>query len=637
MSSANDTEPSPDAAAPRTAASEGTQTASGGLGRIALVLVFFALLAAHVAVNIDPQVLYQADEALTADRAIPIFPTYQRGWESFKPYLAMSGGAVEAVGANVSQYFSIPYGGVAALAAAALVAFLATGSVISLTGGKADSLLRFVPPILLVIIWNRYTFVLADQLALLAALLAVCLYFRLPDRTRLRAAVALPAIVVFYYLAGGLCVLVAVMCGLYELLAKRRKVGWAYLVVGAAAPLVVGSLLGDTFPQPHLRLTGLSGGPVAMAAWVGLYGFFLALTVSLAVRSRRGSARAEAHPSPARAAGGAVAMLVVAAAASLLTLDRDARTFRRLCRFSQEQRWGEVILQARKLVTDSPAEVYLGGTCRRLNRALFEKKLLGVDMFAYPQAPKGSLLFGPEMAEPYKSDTLLQLGAVDLAESLALDSHHRWPDRPFVLRLLIKIAIVKGDLSAAKGHLATLSKDMVHGRSAQDLLAKINSGYDFSKDEEIARIRSCMILGGPKGPMSLHGMLEVLVDKNPDNRMAFEYLMAEYLLSRQLVPLVARVKLVSRFDYEKLPPHYAEAVLLHAVLAGQDPDYEGLPQKDSTILISGPMFMRLFEQHKADLPALQAALARELPGTYFTYYVMAVQRESELIRQASER
>ena len=636
MSSANDPEPSP-AAALQTAASENVRAGATALGPIALAIVFFGLLAAHVAVNVDPQVLYQADEALTADKTIPIFPTYLRGGESFTPYLLAPGGVIESVGANLSQYFSVPVGGVAVLGVVALVAFVATGSVMSLLGGKGGSLLRYVPPILLVVIWNRYTFVVADQLALLLALLVVGLYFRLPDRSALRAAVALPAILVFYYVAGGLCLFAAAMCGLYELLAKRRRIAWAYLLVGGTAPLIVGRLMGETLSRPHLRLTGLSGDIVATVACAAIYGFFLILTASLAVRSRRETSQAHAEPKLTRRAGAAVAMLVIALVVSLATLDRDVRTFRRLCRFSQEHRWYDVILQATRLVTDSPAEMYHGGTCRRVNRALFEQRILGARMFAYPQAPNGGLLSGPGMAEPCKSDTLLQLGAVDLAESRALESQRRWPNRPYTLRLLIKIAIVRGDLAAARGHLATLSRDIAHGQFAREMLSKIDGGYDFAQDEEIARIRSFMILGRPAGPVSMRGMLEALADRGPDNRMAFEYLMAQYLLNLQLEPMVARVRQVGRFDYEYLPSHYAEAILLHAILTGRQADYDGLPEKDASILISGPMFVRIYEQHKTDPRALQAALAREMGGSYFAYYFTAILRGPEPLRQAAGR
>ena len=591
-----------------------------------LAVVFVALLASHVYVNIGPHVLYQADETLTEAKVIPIFPVYLRGSGFLRPFLKICGGPIEYVGASLSQYYSTPISAAAVLVLVAVGLFLLTGSVLSMMGGQAGSVLRFVPAVLLVVIWNRYTFVLADQLALLGALLVVCVYHRLPDKAALRAAVMLPAIAVFYYLAGGLCLLAALMCGFYELLANRRRIGWAYFVVGAVAPVVGNALAGESMTRPHLRLAGLTGGTAAMVAWIGLYAFFVVLTVGLALRKRwaverTGPAGSGRLRGPIRWA----ALFVLGAVVALVTLDRDVRTFRRLCSYHQRQDWVGVVLQAREL-TKAPSEMYAGNVCRMLNRALFEtgrmgfETGMGVEMFAYPQARLGSLLFAPSASEPYKSDTLLELGAVDITEVMALRSDATWPNRPYVLRLLTKIAIAKDDMGAARSYLRTLLKDPVHRPLAEDLLAKIDTGYDFGADGDIARVRSVMIEGLPGGPASLRGILEVLADKNPDDRMAFEYLMASYLLAGELEPFAERVGRVGQFDYPYLPPHYAEAILLRAVLAGQTPDYEGLPEKDPTILVAGPMFTRLYAQNKHDMPALLAALTKVLPASYFRYY-----------------
>ena len=634
MSSANDA-PQSSVAAPQ-AAIPTAKPATAGRSGLLVALVFFGLLVAHVAINIDPQILYQADEALTPDRTLPTFPIYQKGLEFFKPALKLPGGMIEYAGASTSQYFSHPYGGVVILSAMALAAFVITGSIISQAGGKAWSLLRFIPPILLVITWNRYSFILANQLAMLVAILAVGLYLRLPDRARLRAVIALPMIVVLYYIAGGPCVLAALMCGLFELLARKSKIGWAYIVVGAITPLVVGSVI-TGLAKPHLRMVGFPSDPTALAAWMAFCAFYIYLAVSLGVQNRQEAGGAAPAPKLSPVVVRMALLLVIAAAVALLTLDRDVRTFRRICYASQRGQWVSVIREARELAINAPPEMYQGSTCRRLNRALYEKKLLGVKMFdrRYPQARWGSLLVSPVMDEPVKSDTLLQLGAIDLAEARARQSNQKWPDRPMTLRLLAKIAIVKKDWDAAKDYLQTLSKDLALGKFAEEMLARIDKGDDFSDDEEIAHIRSVMILGKRPGPILLQEILEDLTVRNPDNRMAFEYLMADYLLNRRLKPMVERVSQVTRFEYEEpyLPPHYAEAILLWALVDGHAPNYDGLPERDPGFLIASTMFERLFREHHDDLPALQAAVSRELPDTYFTYYFTSLLRETQAAEQ----
>lgn len=624
------------AQAARQPCSTGTpQTAGPTRRRRILPVLFFALLLAHVAGNIEPRILYQADEALLPGRQVPVFPYYFQGMAFFKQFLATPGGLTEYIGANLSQYFSLQYarisvGGTAILAVIALMAFLATGDLVGLMGGRKRGMLRFIPPLLLVVIWNRYTFVLADQIALLAALVSACLYLRLPDKPILRGMVFVPAAAALYYVAGGACMLLAAMCGLHEFLARRRRAaGGVYLAIGGLAPLVIGLLaFGLTVRQAYWRLLGphAGGGALAAAGWAALYGFFIALTVVMAFRHRL-KAPAELivgrfwekmgryGRGRARAVGPAAAMLVLAALAATATLDRHVRTFRRMCYCSQMRIWSGVILQAREY----PRERYTLYTCRMVNRALFEQGLLGAEMFAYPQTPTSGLVPRVEMDQPYKSDTLLRLGAVNRIEHLALESLEQWGPRPFLLQLLARIYIIKEDMPTARVFLNKLSGDIAHGENAREQLRELNNEENIASDDEIMEIRSYMLAEGDLDPLSPEEMLEALVARNERNHMAFEYLLAHYLLTGQLGDFVARVGGLRDFDYDAIPLHYGEAVILHYSRTGQWPDLDELPMSSAT-LERGDRFMALVRLHGDGTEALVHALAREMANSYFYYY-----------------
>ncbi|GAG05776.1 unnamed protein product, partial [marine sediment metagenome] len=251
---------------------------------------------------------------------------------------------------------------------------------------------------------------------------------------------------------------------------------------------------------------------------------------------------------------------------------------------------------------------------------------LGSNMFHYPPRPMYLALLpgwtlerGRELDQPYKTDTLLKLGAVPTAERLALESLGRWGDRPLVLRQLARIAIITGEMDAARDYLRKLSKDIVHGRFAKEQLAKIDAGYDFGDDEEIAQIRSFMVHGDFFGPTPTQTMLETLVDENPANRMAFEYLMAHYLLTRQLDRFASYVHLVARFGYEEMPPHYAEALMVRYVHTGRRPPSEILP-RDAVAVTQEGAFATLHKRCAGDARSLERTLSRDLPGTYYRYY-----------------
>ena len=603
-----------------------------------LVLLFFVLLAAHVTLNINPRVLYGADEAPPAGKLIPQFPVYLQGAEFFQPFLEVPGGVTEYLGANLSQYFSTLYGGAAILVACALASFWLTGRLIVLLGGRKRSVLRFVAPVLLVVVWNGYAFVLADQIALLAAWVVACYYLRLPDQASTRATVLVPGMAAFYYIAGAPVIVLALVCGLYELIGKGRLIGGLYLLAGGLTPLVLGTMVfGLGGSEAYLRLAGLIGrADIASAAWCGLAAFAVLLTVGLTLRSQWAAPAEPDADQPTREGRSnaerllalSVGMVIVAIGVATTTLDKNVRTFCRLCFASQAKAWGAVIVAGRTAADTWPAESYTADTCRIVNRALFEQGRLGVQMFAYPQSPNGGLLPTPGLREPFKADTLMQMGAVDSAQRLAEESLARWGYRPFVVRLLAKIAIVKNDWDAAEDYLQMLAKDIVHGAEAKRSLARIRSGDRFRDDQDIQQIRSYWLVGHEYDPHDVQTTLEALLGRNLNNQMAFEYLMAHYLLTLQLESFAERVGHISHFEYQYMPTQFAEALVLHYSLTNQWQAIEDLPP-DAGAMERSQRFIALARQHAGDQDALAAAVLLEMPGSYFGYYFQAIRIVAE--------
>ena len=602
--------------------------ATPGLCR-GLTLLFFLLLAAHVTISINPRILYGADEAAPEGKAIPLFPIYRQGAAFFLPFLATPGGVTEYVGANLSQYFGARYGGAVILTLAALAMFWLTGRLISLLGGQRTNALRLVGPVLLVMVWNSYSFLLADQIALLAAMAAACYYLRLPEKPATRAMVFVPALVAFYYLVGAAVIPLALMCGLAELIDKRRAIGGLYLVVGGLAPLAVGALAFGLDPShAHVRLVGMHPRPVvAAAAWRALLAFPVVLTVGLALRNRWAQADADQSDSKKTHNAGwllgpSVAMLVVGIIVATATLDRNVRTFRWLCFATKSGAWNAAILAGDTAARTWPEGMYTARTCRTVNRALYETKLLGAEMFAYPQSPGGGLLPVPYPDEPFNADTLMRLGAVDSARWLSEASLDQWGDRPFLVALLAKIAIVQRDWEAAERYLLILSKDITHGAEAKELLAKVQRRDPFREDADIQAIRANWLPGHVFNPRDVQGTLEALVRHNPKNQMAFEYLMAHYLLTLQLDVFARKVGQISQFGYQYMPTQFAEALVLHYSLTGQWQAIDDLP-RDPVTLERSQRFIALVRQHGDNRRALAEAVSLEMPTSYFGYFFRA--------------
>ena len=101
-------------------------------------------------------------------------------------------------------------------------------------------------------------------------------------------------------------------------------------------------------------------------------------------------------------------------------------------------------------------------------------------------------------------------------------------------------------------------------------------------------------------------MLLALVEQNENNRMAFEYLMAHYLLNVQPEKLAAQVGRLADFDYGDIPLLYAEAVALHAHDLAQPAVACGRPLPAEAVQQAGRAGLRR-------LPATPTATAKNSP------------------------
>jgi hypothetical protein len=117
-------------------------------------------------------------------------------------------------------------------------------------------------------------------------------------------------------------------------------------------------------------------------------------------------------------------------------------------------------------------------------------------------------------------------------------------------------------------------------------------------------------------------MLSWLLEKNSQNRMAFEYLMAWYLLNKHLVKFTQKIEHLQDFGYPELPTHYEEAALIY-VYGTRKPlhisGYKPSPQLQQRI----EDFGQLLNSYGKDKKAAFGELSRKYRNTYFFYYIYA--------------
>ena len=190
-----------------------------------------------------------------------------------------------------------------------------------------------------------------------------------------------------------------------------------------------------------------------------------------------------------------------------------------------------------------------------------------------------------------------------------------------ILQRLALINMVKGNSDSAKIYLGALSKTLFEADWANSYLDRLRTDPNLSTDASIQHLRSiCLEEDCPFFSLLKEKTLLMLLERNNQNRMAFEYLMAWYMLKKNLSRLTQKMELLQDFGYTELPTHYEQAALIYAVT------------KKSPFFPSGyspsPRVRRQFEEFNRILKAYggnkQAAfnnLSRDLRNTYFFYNV----------------
>jgi hypothetical protein len=191
-----------------------------------------------------------------------------------------------------------------------------------------------------------------------------------------------------------------------------------------------------------------------------------------------------------------------------------------------------------------------------------------------------------------------------------------------VLEKLAWIHVIKGQRDTARVYLAALKRDLICRGRAEAMLNGLERGFEPAEAAYIRRINSYIRRrdDGRLNRESIGEMLTGLLEQNSHNRMAFEYLMACYLLAGQADKIAANMGRLEGLGYREIPTLYEEAMLIHYRRQRQ-------PVNPATLAISRAVIERYerFVQLNNSLSAQNRAtvlqqLVHEFGTSYFFYY-----------------
>jgi len=280
------------------------------------------------------------------------------------------------------------------------------------------------------------------------------------------------------------------------------------------------------------------------------------------------------------------------------------------------RKWDRVIAMADKKVPTSPLSV----TC--LNLALAKQDLLGERMFSYYQNGMGGLI--PDFTRDFTipmiaGEVYYHLGLVNTAQRFAFEAMEALPNYQKSVRVVKRLAetnIINGEYNLAKKYLHLLQKTFYYRDWATEALETIKDEKKVEEHVEWGWLRKVRIQKDFLfSEQEKENMLGLLFAHNPENRMAFEYLLASTLVKKDLQSFIKYFPLSKSLNYKVIPKNFQEALIYIWEVTNDDPN------KNIPYPISNSIKMRLENYKNQYGKTRNAALMEKNFGDTYWYYL----------------
>jgi hypothetical protein len=181
--------------------------------------------------------------------------------------------------------------------------------------------------------------------------------------------------------------------------------------------------------------------------------------------------------------------------------------------------------------------------------------------------------------------------------------------------------MAKGEIETARVFLGALRRTLFHCAWAQHYLALLESDPGLATDAPIQQMRAVRLQTDSTATFfDKETMLTTLLQNNRRNRMAFEYLMAWYMATKQVTRLVDAVPYMNDLRYAEIPHLYQEAICVYVYAQRKPVQLFGRtinPQTQRQI----EQFSQVLKRHGKDKSAALPELANTYRGSYFLYHM----------------
>jgi hypothetical protein len=558
-----------------------------------------------------------------------VYPHHMHYHEQFQLFLttpdffleiaAKPGGISDYLGMFLTQFFLFSWAGAAITALLIMsLQWLIHTIAHKIRPARAWFALSFIPPIFYWILLCNENFLTGGIVSILVALGAWLAYFYLKNTTTRRLYVML-AIPVIYWLAGGSVFIFTFGCLAVEWLrdeSSRGRImttGLSILIMGLClftakvilpqypfARLIYGA---DFFRFPKTYPSGV---------WV-MWLFCLVVPLSHLMLP------AVFKKTRNLALAGIVTLIAVAGpGAYMISINTDTakEDIMAYDHYVRMQQWDKAIARADRKAPSSPLSV----AC--LNLSLCKSGMMSDYMFRYYQnGPEGLIpTFARDFTLPMVTgEVYYHLGFINTAQRFAFEAMESLPNywkSGRALKRLAETNLINGQYAVARKYLEILQHTLFYKAWANHVIPYLEDEALIGGHPEWGNLRKHRTKTDFfDSEQEKDMMLGILLQQDLTHYMAYEYLLAYCLLTKDLERFVQYFPLGSELRYERLPYSYQEALLYHWSLSHEDP-FRTVPYPISEDVMRN---MATYQNLYLNSSNPEEVLKKNHSGTYWYY------------------
>ena len=597
-------------------------------------LLFFIIFYLYILLLIKPELIYHYQQLGFS------FDKY-----SLKEYLTYPGGIAECVSLFLFQFNINSFTG-------ALLYTLFTFLIIFITGKIINQfksfyfyyILKYLPGILIAGLLTNYSFLTVFIFTVLLLFLFLYAFIIILSRFNSFFIQIISFIVLSgltYYISGGLAFLIFSFSSFIYGLSTNKVKSLAFTIVLVITTILI-PFVGSKFvffittehayfkiiPQYYFYEPG-----------VLLYGIYFylpfILLVTLLIRLIKSGYESEVERAPKLKTVLLVQYIVILLGFFTIIyfkFQKEERHKISVNYYSYNKQWNKIL----ELVNQNPSDDRL--IQFHTNRALYHTGQLNQSMFEYPQVWGVDGLFLSRYLVPGvllpTTELYIDLGHVNDAVHWGNEAFSQNENSPQILELLIISNIIGNKYKSAELYINSFSKYLFFRKKAGEYNRYINNEDIPNINVLVKEKRNIMpvedfIVNREFPYLDLISLLE----DNKHNKMAFEYLMAYFLLNNDLASFVRYFSYSRYFDYVIMPKVYEEALTLYAF------ELQKIGKRLSNLRISKNTVDRFtayivtLERYKGNRENARKELESKFGNTYWYYihYISPVTTGKKII------